>query len=87
MLFRTRWEYPVERETVLLWAGTCGRRADCNGSVVIIERGDCFTALALFYGIGWSKSREKMDSDQQERITAEDYWYRQTTLMFVDAIS
>jgi len=61
VLFCTGWKYPVEGETVLLWARAGRRRADLSGGVVLVERNDSFTALALFYGIGWSKSRQKMD--------------------------
>ena len=61
VLFRTRWEYPVEGETIPLWARAGRRRADLNGGVVVVERNDGFTALALFYGIGWSKSGQKTD--------------------------
>ena len=60
VLLRSRWEYPVEGETVLLWAGAGRRRTDSNGGETLIESNDSFTALALFYGIGWSKSGQKM---------------------------
>ena len=48
VLFRSRRKYPVEGETVLLWARAGRRRTDVNGGEALVESNDGFTALALF---------------------------------------